>query len=85
MGEYSKALSSYERSLEIQKVALPPNHPGLATSYNNIGSVYYNMGEYSKALSYLQKAHDIYEQALPPTHPDRINSKKWLEQVKNKL
>jgi hypothetical protein len=40
MGEYSKALSSYERSLEIYKIALPPNHPDLATSYNNIGSVY---------------------------------------------
>ncbi|CAF4303304.1 unnamed protein product, partial [Rotaria sordida] len=51
MGEYSKALSSYEQSLEICKVALPPNHPDLATSYNNIGLVYNNMGEYSKALS----------------------------------
>ena len=40
MGEYSKALSSYERSLEIRKVALPPNHPELVTSYNNIGLVY---------------------------------------------
>ena len=34
-GEYLKALSSYEQSLEIRKVALPPNHPNLATSYNN--------------------------------------------------
>ena len=40
MGEYSKALSSYERSLEIMKVALPPNHPLLAASYNNISDVY---------------------------------------------
>ncbi|CAF4292728.1 unnamed protein product, partial [Rotaria sordida] len=49
MGEYLKALSSYERSLEIRKIAPPPNHPDLASSYNNIGSVYYNMGKYSKA------------------------------------
>ncbi|CAF4037958.1 unnamed protein product, partial [Rotaria sordida] len=37
MGEYSKALSSQERSLEIRKIALPPNHPDFAQSYNNIG------------------------------------------------
>ncbi|CAF0911773.1 unnamed protein product [Rotaria sp. Silwood1] len=70
MGEYSKALSSYERSLEIRKIALPPNHPDLAASYNNIGMVYHNMGEYSKALSHYEKALDIDQRALPPNHPD---------------
>jgi tetratricopeptide (TPR) repeat protein len=74
MGEYSKALSFYERSLEIKKIALPPNHPDLATSYNNIGLVYYNMGEYSKALSYLEKAQQILQKSLPPTHPDLATS-----------
>ncbi|CAF4403352.1 unnamed protein product, partial [Rotaria sordida] len=59
MGEYSKALSSYERSLEISKIALPPNHPSLATSYNNIGMVYDNMGEYSKALSSYERSLEI--------------------------
>ena len=54
MGEYSKALSSYERALEIRKIALPPNHTSLATSYNNIGGVYDNMDEYSEALSYYE-------------------------------
>jgi tetratricopeptide (TPR) repeat protein len=70
MGEYSKALSSYERSLEIRKIALPPNHPSLAASYNNIGSVYRNMGEYSKALSSYERSLEIYKIALPPNHPD---------------
>ena len=40
MGEYSKALSYYEKDLEISQKSLPPNHPNLATSYNNIGGVY---------------------------------------------
>ncbi|CAF3369118.1 unnamed protein product, partial [Rotaria sp. Silwood2] len=69
MGEYSKALSSYERSLEIKKIALPPNHPDLAASYNNIGNVYYNMGEYSKALSSYERSLEIKKIALPPNHP----------------
>ena len=37
MGEYSKALSSHEKALEIRQQSLPPNHPDLASSYNNIG------------------------------------------------
>jgi tetratricopeptide (TPR) repeat protein len=74
MGEYSKALSSYERSLEIRKIALPPNHPDFATSYNNIGSVYANMGEYSKALSSYERSLEIRKIALPPNHPDLATS-----------
>ncbi|CAF5132424.1 unnamed protein product, partial [Rotaria magnacalcarata] len=56
MGEYSKALEFYEKHLEITKIFLPPNHPDLATSYNNIGGVYDSMGEYSKALEFYEKS-----------------------------
>ncbi|CAF4178891.1 unnamed protein product, partial [Rotaria sordida] len=70
MGEYSKALSSYERALHIDKKVLPPNHPDLASDYNNIGSVYENMGEYSKALSSYERSLEIRKIALPPNHPD---------------
>ena len=35
MGEYSKALEYYEKSIEIKKIALPQNHPDLAASYSN--------------------------------------------------
>ncbi|CAF1407005.1 unnamed protein product [Rotaria sordida] len=74
MGEYSKALSSYEQSLEIKKIALPPNHPSLATSYNNIASVYNNMGEYLKALSSYEQSLEIRKIALPPNHPNIAQS-----------
>ncbi|CAF1342469.1 unnamed protein product [Rotaria sordida] len=70
MGEYSEALSSYERSLEIRKIALPPNHPDLAAPYNNIGNVYKNMGEYSKALSSYEVSLEIRKILLPPNHVD---------------
>ena len=74
MGEYSKALSYYEQSLEIMKVALPPNHPDLAGSYNNIGNVYSQMGEYSKALSSYEQSLEIRKVVLPPNHPDLAKS-----------
>ena len=74
MGEYSKALSFYEKALEIYQKTLPPNHPLLATSYNNIGLCVYNMGEYSKALSFYEKALEIRQKTLPPNHPDLATS-----------
>ncbi|CAF1287956.1 unnamed protein product [Rotaria sp. Silwood1] len=70
MGEYSKALFYYEKSLDIDKKILSPNDPNLASSYNNIGLVHYNMGEYSKALSSYERSLEIRKIALPPNHPD---------------
>ena len=85
MGEYSKALSYYERSLEIKKVALPPNHPDLADSYNNVASVYYNLKKYSKALELFEKALEIRLEKLPPGHPHIAITKRWIEDVKQKM
>jgi tetratricopeptide (TPR) repeat protein len=68
-GDYEKAIGYYEKALEIQKIALPPNHPSLAASYNNIGGVYYNVGEYSKALSSYERSLKIQKRALHPNHP----------------
>ena len=73
-GQHVQALSYYDKALEILQKALPPNHPSLATSYNNIAGVYDNMGEYSKALSYYDKALEIRQKALPPNHPDLASS-----------
>ncbi|CAF1648639.1 unnamed protein product [Adineta ricciae] len=73
-GDYKMAIEYYEKALEIDKKALPSNHPDLAQSYNNIGAVYYNMAEYSKALSFYEKALGIREKTLPSNHPDLATS-----------
>ncbi|CAF4475970.1 unnamed protein product [Rotaria sp. Silwood2] len=85
MGEYSKALSSYEQSLEIQKVALPPNHPDLGTSYNNIAAVYICMGKYLEGLSFLEVTRNIWETIFPPTHPHIAAIKNNIDIVKKEL
>ncbi|CAF1061829.1 unnamed protein product [Rotaria sordida] len=69
-GEYSKALSFYEKALHIYERIHPPNQLAWATSYNNIGNVYYNMGEYSKALSSLERSLEIRKIVLPANHSD---------------
>ncbi|CAF3809044.1 unnamed protein product [Rotaria sordida] len=69
MSEYPKAVSFYERALDIHQNSSPSYHPDLATSYNNIGNIYSIMGEYSKALVSYEQALDIYRKSLPSDHP----------------
>jgi tetratricopeptide (TPR) repeat protein len=85
MGEYSKALSSHEKALEIQQKTLPPTHPHWAMSYNNIGLVYAKMGEYSKARPFFERAVDIGQQSLPKDHPLFQGWRKNLDLVKKNL
>ncbi|CAF0833684.1 unnamed protein product [Rotaria sordida] len=59
MGNYSDALSWYEKALEIQSNSLPSDHPSLATVYDNIGMVYRSLGDYTTALSYCEKTLEI--------------------------
>jgi tetratricopeptide (TPR) repeat protein len=73
-GNYREAITFHEKALELKQKNLPPNHPSLATSYNNIGAVYENMGEYSKALSSYEKALEIRQQSLPSNHPSLATS-----------
>ncbi|CAF4852438.1 unnamed protein product [Rotaria sp. Silwood1] len=64
---------------------LPPNHPHLATSYNNIGGVHKNIGDYSKALEFYEKALKIREKSLPSNHPDLGTSYNNIGQVCNNM
>jgi tetratricopeptide (TPR) repeat protein len=85
MGDYTKALSSHEKALAIKQQSLPANHPDLASSYNNIGLVYYSTGDYSLARPYFERAVDIGQQSLPSDHPTLKQRRKNLELVKKKL
>ena len=85
MGEYSKALKYYEKSIEIKKIALPKNHPNLTTSYCSIGQVYNNMGEYSKALEYYEKDLETTKISLPKNHPDLAASYNNIALVYNNM
>ncbi|CAF1380610.1 unnamed protein product, partial [Didymodactylos carnosus] len=72
MGNYSIALSYYEKTLEIQLNILPPNHSKLATTYSNMAQVLNSMGSYTTALSYHEKALKIQQKSLSLDHPDLI-------------
>ncbi|CAF4548510.1 unnamed protein product, partial [Rotaria magnacalcarata] len=50
MGDYSEALSSHRKALEIQEKSLPPDHSDFAPTYGNMGMVYSKIEEYPKAV-----------------------------------
>jgi tetratricopeptide (TPR) repeat protein len=59
VNSYRKKCFIVYRGQGLLKTDFPPNHPDLATSYNNIGAVYDDMGEYSKALLFYEKSLEI--------------------------
>ncbi|CAF1063376.1 unnamed protein product [Didymodactylos carnosus] len=68
-GDYEKALKSYEKSLEIKLISLPPNHPDIAATYNNMGLVHKNQGDYEEALKTYEKSLEIKMISLQQNHP----------------
>jgi hypothetical protein len=67
--------------LEIQQQSLPPNHPDLAMSCYNIGTVHKNMGDYSEAFLFYKRAVDIGQHSLLPNDPNLIEWRKNLEYI----
>ncbi|CAF1430324.1 unnamed protein product [Adineta ricciae] len=73
-GLFQEAITLYTKSLMLLEKSLPANHPSLATSYGNIGSVYHSKGDYPKSLEYYGKALSIEQQSLPENHPHLATS-----------
>ncbi|QMU29929.1 CHAT domain-containing protein [Adhaeribacter radiodurans] len=69
-GEYDKALTYYNKVLQIQRTLFGDDHLKLVDSYINLGNVYTSKAEYDKALAYFQKSVQIRRSFLGNTHPD---------------
>ena len=57
-------------ALELAERVLPPDHPNIATSYNNLAANLNAQGRYAEAEPLFRKALAFYERVLPPDHPD---------------
>jgi tetratricopeptide (TPR) repeat protein len=73
-GDYNKALEFFERCLGMRLKSLGPDHPDVATSYNNIGLVWDNKGEYDKALEFYERCLGIRLKNFGPDHPSFATS-----------
>jgi tetratricopeptide (TPR) repeat protein len=57
------------RALEIAATSLAPNHPGIASVWNNLGQIYRFQGRYLEAETAYRKAVEIWTAARGPAHP----------------
>merc|ERR1711965_104439 len=70
MGKYDEALKYHNKSLVINLKKLGNDHPGVATTYNNMAGVYDSQGKYDEALKYHNKSLVIKLKKLGNDHPD---------------
>jgi hypothetical protein len=68
-------------TLETLREHLPPTHPEIAASYNNIGTFYYEMEDYSNALLNYEKCRDIQQASLPSQHPDLARTNLYMRRT----
>ena len=60
----------YLQAIEIDKIALPENHPELAIHLNNLALLYESQRKYEEAEPLFLQAIEILEQSSGEEHPD---------------
>ena len=83
--DYAAAKQSHEQALAIRRKSLPPDHPDIATSLNNLGVVQSELREYAAAKQSHEQALAIWRKSLPPDHPDIADSLNNLGVVQSAL
>ncbi|CAF0953761.1 unnamed protein product [Adineta steineri] len=90
--QLDNALEYFERALEIRRRILPPMHPLLATSYNDLGILYHRQKRYEQALSAYETCLEIRRCSLPEGHwalamifNNMANTLYWLDRDKEAL
>lgn len=68
-GEFAEALEHHRRALALREKHLPPEHPDLGWSLNNIGTTLFNRGDFEEAEPYLRRAIEIWTTGLGAEHP----------------
>ena len=74
LADYNKALDCYQLALRITLEQYGEEHPDVATTYNNIGTIFAHQGEYAQALEYYSKSLDIKKKIFGKEHPILVKS-----------
>ena len=74
LGEYNQAKELHEKALIIRKKIFGEDHADVATSYNNLASVYNSLGEYNQAKELHEKALIISKKIFGEDHADVATS-----------
>ena len=68
-GKYREAVPVAQEALKVAEQTFGPNHIYVATSLNNLATLYEAQGQYAKAEPLFKRALAIWEKALGPDHP----------------
>ena len=69
---YEEALKCHYEALDMRKKTLPPEHPDIAVSFNNIGLVYYRQEKLDKAIDYFNQTLEIEKKIMKSNNPSLI-------------
>ncbi|MHC1729319.1 MAG: tetratricopeptide repeat protein [Syntrophobacteraceae bacterium] len=70
MGEYSLALESHQKYLDLCIGIFGTDHPDTAAAYSNLGRIHHLSGHYPEALENMNKALDIFARAGGQEQPE---------------
>ncbi|CAF2045448.1 unnamed protein product [Rotaria magnacalcarata] len=59
----------FNKRLRIQQNILPLNHSSQASTYSDLGQIYYSMKKYDEELSYFTKTFELQLSSYPENHP----------------
>ncbi|UJR19099.1 hypothetical protein I4U23_022230 [Adineta vaga] len=82
---YDKALTYFQKALDIALTRFPSTHPDIANIYQNIGSLYFDKRDFYLSIDYLNKSLDVRRLSLLPDHPSTGNIHYNLSKVYTKL
>ncbi len=68
-GEFDDAVAHLQQALTIEQATLAADHPELAETLIDLGTVAYQAGDYEEARAHYERALGIRERALGSDHP----------------
>jgi len=66
------AESSFLRALDLRRSSLPDDHPDIAQSLNNLGSLYMRSGRFDRAVPMLEQAIERFRRTHGDRHPQVV-------------
>jgi serine/threonine-protein kinase len=74
VGKFEEARARFQQALVLMEKALGPEHPFVASMYNNIGVALAELGRFEEARSNYERALAIAQRALGSEHPEIANT-----------
>ncbi|CAF1687111.1 unnamed protein product, partial [Rotaria sp. Silwood1] len=80
--QYADALPCYLKSLEIELMCLPENHPTIAVTHFNIATTYTGLGRLDEAIVSTERSIEQLLKTLPPNHSEGIENRSYIDKIK---